>query len=273
MSVAVELAYIPSPIFAQASAERVLFDEGFKVPKNRPLRTFGVLHGRKAEPVKGMRAVDERSLFLQYNFCRMKIALLPSDSPESGWWEGRMQDIRSFLVDQFLAQVIDQINKYNGIGDFEEAFSEGQMALLNAIDLFDVGKGNRFTTYLFYAVVNHLRKLQASGRKRHELIPVAFDEEFEAADVATDRHTQAEQFAMETMRRVLSQNLANLTPLERVVMRHRFPLDGSPRMTMDELAFHVAGCIEFHEGTSRQMLSQAEHSAMLKIRRAVEAHL
>ena len=143
-------------------------------------------------------------------------------------------------------------------GELAERISDGNLALLRAVDGFDFARGNKFSTYATWAIRNHLsramrREEQARGRLALGPTPSAP----EAADTRTD--AGAEQRAQERRERVVARLLGHLDERERRVIVGRFGIGGVSEETLRQLGAEL--------GISKERVRQIESSARGKLRR------
>ena len=77
-----------------------------------------------------------------------------------------MENLRDKMIEDNLMlvhKVIRSKFKYN-YNDYDDLYSEGVIGLINAVDSFDVSKGNKFSTYAFwciyYNIINYLERVK-----------------------------------------------------------------------------------------------------------------
>ena len=143
-------------------------------------------------------------------------------------------------------------------GELAERISDGNLALLRAVDGFDIARGNKFSTYATWAIRNHLSRamrLEEQARGRLALGPTPSTPE--AADTRTD--AGAEQRAQERRERVVAHLLGHLDERERRVIVGRFGIGGVSEETLRQLGAEL--------GISKERVRQIESSARGKLRR------
>lgn len=251
-----DLAYIDNVIFHGPDAERFVMDNGVKLPSIPvSFTTFQVVDdGRKPTKISLLNPIEERSLFLQYNYCRMRVSQYvniggkkPSASikREIHRWSRRAFVIRSVIAERNMPQVIELVQRFSRSGiDEDERVSEGQDVLLKSIDRFDVdrtsdgdrtfsklGKGNRFTTYLWWGLTKRFQKI-ATRAKHMTSIEACMEangrQEF--CDWKKGKKDRSTDIAMETLSEILEKNLAGLTDMEMVIIKARFYREEKPSM-------------------------------------------
>jgi len=140
-----------------------------------------------------------------------------------------------------------------------ELISDGNIALMRAVEKFDYARGFRFSTYSSWAIKRSFARsipeeLNQIGRfqtGREELLSTARDhrDSDEAADIA----------AMDATRSILSESLQTLDERERSIVERHFGLvNDSTAKTLDEIG------TEF--GISKERVRQIELRALSKLR-------
>ena len=99
-----------------------------------------------------MTAAEEKLMFLRFNFAKRKLTLLQKKVASGGLtpelaekvleWHRRFEHFREYLVRTNLALVLAMAKRTRlGDIDFAEIVSEGNMALIRAVDKFSVDRG------------------------------------------------------------------------------------------------------------------------------------
>ena len=97
-------------------------------------------------------------MFLRFNFSKLRLRsssenasakILTKELAEQFVeWHRRFEHYREYLVRTNLALVLAMAKRTRlGDVDFAEIVSEGNMALIRAVDKFDVDRGFKFSTY------------------------------------------------------------------------------------------------------------------------------
>lgn len=72
--------------------------------------------------------------------------------------ETKDEDLRARLVCQNLHLVHTVAKRFTGLGESpEDIAQEGAMGLINAVDMYDVNRGVKFTTYATHLIVGHIQ--------------------------------------------------------------------------------------------------------------------
>ena len=263
--------------FASRSAERVLWGSdgpeipvpGYSLLPEIASDSFTV----SAQPVR-LTAVEERTLFLRYNYAKHRLARLYAAaaggvrSPrEQELWRRRAESVREKLVHANLPLVPAMARRARTPGvEFSELLSEGYMTVLRCIEHFDVARGYKFSTYACRAILSCFRRLQSKATTYRKHVPMQFDPEMERDDYNERRHDDELDNAVDTVRLVLRQNRAELTGVERTILGSRHPLEGDDqRMTLRQVGKIV--------GLSEERVRQIERRSLSKLRDAIEEEM
>src|SRR6266545_4717352 len=162
-----DYAYMDSPIFKQRGIEKELFTFD-KEPELPLVGWYQPTREEIAEQLSGtpqlMKAPEERLMFLRFNFSKRKLNALKKKIKREGLdralaeqfleWHRRFEHFREYLVRTNLALVLAMAKRTRlGDVDFAEIVSEGNMALMRAVDKFNVDKGFKFSTYACRAIL------------------------------------------------------------------------------------------------------------------------
>src|SRR4051812_29832360 len=167
------LDYVKSPSFHKASAEKELFDNG--MPINAASTSWyhpmvdDELIAHSAPSSSLLTTEQEKHLFLRYNFARMKAQAAVKKfrthpgktvAREIALWYGRVKDTREIITQANLALVLAMAKRTRmSEVDFGELVSEGNMALLRAVEKFDIGRGFKFSTYACRAILKAFSRI------------------------------------------------------------------------------------------------------------------
>lgn len=183
-----------------------------------------------------LTAAQERVIFTQFNECRRRVCLLrdelalqpedrrdPAKERELLDWYKRADAIRSQIADTNLALVLAMAKRTRmNPTDFPDLISEGNMALLRAVDKFDVGRGFKFSTYACRAILKAFSRQGIKFTKHRQMFPAEFDPKLERSNYQAERNAQREDDAADEVRRIVQSNRAELSNVERTVVAARF---------------------------------------------------
>jgi RNA polymerase sigma factor (sigma-70 family) len=148
--------------------------------------------------------------------------------------------------------------------DFADLVSEGNMALLRAIDKFDCGRGFKFSTYGCRAILKAFSRHGMRFSKYRQRFPTDFDPALERSDhLATIRAQNLADAAAE-VRHLMANNGAELSDIERTVIHHRFGVDGPTNhkaLTLEQVGQII--------GVTKERVRQIQNKALCKLREAL----
>jgi RNA polymerase primary sigma factor len=285
-----EQDYIDSPAFYEKHAERKIYDEAPDIQKPDTSWYHPVMDDlsatSKGRTVKSAQQViltgaEEKVLFHQFNYARHRIWQLqqlvwasPGKKPTSeqaqevlGWYR-RADQIREQIAETNLALVLAMAKRTRmSEVDFADLVSEGNMALLRAVDKFDAGRGYKFSTYACRAILKAFSRQGMKLSKYRQRFPTDFDPKLERSNFLETKRNTFEKDAAEEVKRIVQENRADLTEVERTVIEHRFGLesgDGEKPMTLEQVGQII--------GVTKERVRQIQNKAMEKIRLQLEAN-
>ena len=190
-----------------------------------------------------LTAAQERVLFSQFNFCRKQVCdrrdlLLEQgeagDRPmtptrrrrlerEMLDWYVRADALRTQVADTNLALVLAMAKRTRmHSSDFADLISEGNMALLRAADKFDVSRGFKFSTYACRAILKAFSRQGIKLSKHRQMFPVDFDPKLERSNYQSEKNASHEDDCADEVKRIVQDNRADLSDVERTVVAARF---------------------------------------------------
>ncbi len=285
-----EQDFIDSPAFYEEDADRKIYDEAPDIQKPDTSWYHPVmddLSSTRNRTVKSAQQViltgaEEKVLFHQFNYARYRIWKLqhevwgtPTRQPAAEQaeeilkWYRLSDTIREQIAETNLALVLAMAKRTRmSEVDFADLVSEGNMALLRAVDKFDAGRGYKFSTYACRA---HPRSLQPPGHEALQVpaaaSPTDFDPKLERSNFLEVKRSTFEKDAAEEVKRIVIENRADLSDVERTVIEHRFGLESGELekpMTLEQVGQII--------GVTKERVRQIQNKAMEKIRLQLEAH-
>jgi len=268
--------YVPSDMFSQRGAETEFFGpnaDGIEIPAWTafPEVVEDVKPARKGRRSR-LSGKEEAMLFLRYNYTRYRLAGLVAKQLARAtlgrakkmivWYE-RAMETRADLVRANLALVLAMAKRTRIPNvDFNEVVSEGNMALLRAVEKFDAGRGFKFSTYACRAILKSFNRMATKTGQYHQRFPAEYDPAMEKSDYDTKRHEFQQADTIETVRDVLMLNRAKLTDVEQTVVMERFAMNPAERrMTLAEVGKMV--------GLTNERVRQIQQCALSKLRRVL----
>lgn len=166
---------------------------------------------------------------------------------------------RDRLVKSNMRLVISIVKKFVNIQNgFDDLLSDGIIALMRAVDKFDVGLGYRFSTYATQVVRrNSYRRVMEKQKERQRATLSVHDPGVDISD--EHRAPGMSEARWEALRGRLSTMLDKLDRREKLIIRARFSLGGHRNVqTLQKLADRL--------GVSKERIRQLEKRALDKLR-------
>jgi len=272
-------AFIDSPKLRARGAEARLFNANAEprlpatdwyqptTPEFKPEKTGHI--------PKIMGAADEPLMFLRYNFAKLRLSQLQRKARREGLtsemaeqvieWRRRLEHYREYLVRANLGLVLAMTRRYHRSDtDYFEIISEGNMALLRAVDKFNVDRGFKFSTYACRAILKAFGRTAMKQQRHHARFPVEFQPDMEQSDWVDKKRDIVQEQNIDELKQIVNRNLADLSDTEQMVIRSRFnweQQEESP-LTLEEVGRII--------GLTKERVRQIQNKALAKIRRMME---
>jgi RNA polymerase sigma factor (sigma-70 family) len=229
-----------------------------------------------------LTAAEERALFLRFNYCRYRVLRILKKYAGRRLSGGAMRDLlrwerlalqtRGDILRANTALVLAMARRSRNSGvELGELISEGNLALLRCVDKFDAARGFKFSTYACRAILASFSRAAAKAARLRTQFPTPYDPALERSDFLETRRERTERECVDELKRILFENGAALTLVERRVLNARFSLDqrsmkpGVRRRTLDQVGDLL--------GVSKERVRQIQNQAMIKLRAALENRL
>ena len=284
---ATEPDYIDSEAFYEEDAEQKIFDDAPEIKKPDASWYAPVMDDlglktrlpRSSEQVI-LTAAEERVIFLQYNYARHRVGEIrgevlqtPSQTPDLETarellrWQDTADRLREQIAETNLALVLAMAKRTRmSEMDFADLVSEGNMALLRAVDKFDCGRGFKFSTYACRAILKAFSRQGMKLTKYRQRFPTDFDPKLERSDFVESKREEYVKDAASEVKRIVVENRAGLSDIEQTVIGHRFRLDEETLeqkpMTLEQVGQVI--------GVTKERVRQIQNKALGKIRSELE---
>ncbi len=237
------------------------------------------IYGLDVSP-EAVRSLDrEHFLFLRFNYCRRRVfeifaahvgrRLSAGAVAELLEWERATAETRGEIVRQNIPLVLAMAKRTRITGiDLTDLISEGNLALLRAVNKFDCGRGYKFSTYACRAILKSFSRVATRTSRHRGLFPTEFDPALERSDFSDRSRASREGDCVHELKTLLLENEAQLSEVERQVILARFNIDSG-----DEHAAAKAKTLEQVGemiGVTKERVRQIQNKALGKLRAALE---
>jgi RNA polymerase sigma factor (sigma-70 family) len=214
-------------------------------------------------------ARDEPRLFKAMHYCahrahrsRGKRSVMTVGAAR---WTKRRNRIRDYLITANLGLSYEMLRRTRFTNvDEDELLSEGFRALFDAVEAFDPWRGFRFSTYACNSIYRGFVRLSKMETRRANLICHGCDARMEDDSLGTIPADWDDRVYAERLSRVMEDNTAQLTSLERYVLHRRFPDESDrKRETLETIGRAIQ--------VSKERVRQIQVSALEKLRAALLA--
>jgi len=279
--------YVTHESFDKPNAERTIFDDA--PPIARPdtswyhpvMDTATDPRAVKSVGTVLLTAAEERALFIQFNYCRFMVSGLrgkigdnvPTEEQarEILSWHYKAEAYRDQIAQTNLALVLAMAKRIRmSEVDFGDLVSEGNMALLRAIDKFDAARGFKFSTYGCRAILKAFSRMGVKHSRYRQIFPTDFDPKLERSNYMETKRDTHEVECVDELREIIRDNRAELSEIEQEVIGHRFAIGGSREAENADagpLTLEQVGKII---GVTKERVRQIQNKALEKIRLTLE---
>ena len=232
-----------------------------------PAGLYSYLTGMRAAPL--LSREQEVHLFRKMNYLKYLANRLrngidahcPSaaDLDEIVRLQAEALKVKNEIIEANLRLVISIVKGRIRPGyDLSERVSDGNFALIKAVDRFDFARGNKFSTYASWAILNELTRYdrqQNCGNRR--FIHYARDV---ASPVTRSDEPEIEE-AEDQRRSAVARSLDRLDKRERLILASRYGIGGGAELTLKQIGLDL--------GISKERVRQIESRARAKLRKFV----
>jgi RNA polymerase primary sigma factor len=280
------IEYIDHPTFRHRGTEKSLFGRNtepfdLNVTHFAPMPAFVTdsdLDGVEHVSMATLTAKQEQVLFQRFNFARCKVyrilkankgkKLTPEQMRGLVAWFKVANAARAQIVQANLPLVLAMAKRTKlAAVDFAELISEGNMALLRSVDKFDCSRGFKFSTYACRAILKSFSRVAIRSSRYRSHFPTEFDPALEKSDFIERKRLEVEELCVDELRSILTENLANLSDVEKRVIQARFALDAIDSEPVQPMTLEEVGEII---GVSKERVRQIQNKALEKLRQTLE---
>jgi RNA polymerase primary sigma factor len=285
-----EQDFIDSEVFYEEDAETTIYDDAPDIsqpdttwyhPVMDDISSISRTRSVKSSQQVILTGAEERVLFHQFNYARYRVWKLQQEvwdrpdkkpTPEQAdkllSWHRRAGRIREQIAETNLALVLAMAKRTRmSEVDFADLVSEGNMALLRAVDKFDAGRGFKFSTYACRAILKAFSRQGMKLSKYRQRFPTDFDPKLEKSDFLETKRADFERDTADEVREIVVSNRADLSDVEKTVLEHRFGLESGGHekpMTLEQVGQII--------GVTKERVRQIQNKAMEKIKSELECN-
>lgn len=212
---------------------------------------------------------QEAALFRRFNYLKYKARRLRDALDPLASTDAQIAEVESVfaqadadqdeLIRCNLRLVVSIAKRHVRSGpDFFDAVSDGNLALMRAVQKFDYSRGNKFSTYATWAVMRYYARAIPAEHYRSIRYQTGSEEVLAAAaDPAVPALGDLDQ--RRSLRETLAAALTSLDHRERAVVVRHFGLDeAGQHETLEQIGKVI--------GVTKERVRQIEHKALAKLR-------
>lgn len=278
--------FIDHELLHKRNAEKLIFDDAPEIGTpdtswyHPVMDNLSEIKIQKSEGQVILTGAEEAVIFTQFNYCRFVVSNLRTEllaakrfssvkAAKMLKWHRKAEFYRDKISNINLALVLAMAKRTRmSEVDFADLVSEGNMALLRAVDKFDVSRGFKFSTYACRAILKAFSRTGVKLSKYRQLFPAEFDPKLERSDFMDRKRVGHKDDCVDEIRTIMRSNRAELTDIEQEVIEHRFGL-GKARTVEDTkpLTLEQVGKII---GVTKERVRQIQNKALVKIKESLE---
>jgi RNA polymerase primary sigma factor/RNA polymerase sigma factor len=273
------LDYIPNPQFARVRTEQQEAGILGPPPRGEPLPKKPRLPSGLPPYLASLYEVplltreQEVHVFRKMNYLKYKASKL-RETLDVTRPKRRLMDEIERLYDQSVAGkneiisanlrlVVSIAKRHVGpVENFFELVSDGNISLIRAVEKFDFGRGNKFSTYASWAIMKNFARTIPDEHRQRDRFRTSYAEMFGVTEDA--RSDQYEQESAQSRRESqVERILDRLDEREQRIIISRFGLSrGQEPLTLKEVGAE--------EGVTKERIRQIEARALSKLRKAAQ---
>ena len=273
------LDYIPSPQFARVRTEQQQAEVlgppplGEPLPKKPRLPSGLPPYLASLYEVPLLTREQEGHLFRKMNYLKYKASKLRETLDVARPKRSLMDEIerlydqsvavKNEIISANLRLVVSIAKRHVGpVENFFELVSDGNISLIRAVEKFDFGRGNKFSTYASWAIMKNYARTIPDEHRQRDRFRTSYAEMFGVTeDARTDQYEQ--ESAQSRRQAQVERILDRLDEREQRIIISRFGLSrGQEPLTLKEVGAE--------EGVTKERIRQIEARALSKLRKAAQ---
>ena len=203
---------------------------------------------------------EEKNLFLYYNYAKHRYNQSTSNGKvDLNLWLSRVNECKAKLVQSNLGLVLSMAKRAKIPGvDFSELISEGNFAMLRAVEKFDVSRGFKFSTYACRSVIKAFNRMATNYGKHSSRYTLEREIDIDNSFSLDNQKQEKESRVITDLRELLPNAVRKgiLSPVEYRIIKARYLRDET--QTLKQLEDRIGLCTE--------RIRQVERGALEKIR-------
>jgi len=230
-------------------------------------------------PGTSLTAQEERDLFLYLNYARYKMDRLREkllknlrwsrkDALELLSWNQKQLNARAGITACNIGLVPAMAKRVSHYGvEYNDLVSEGNMALLRAVDRFDCSRGYKFSTYACHAIFKSFSRAARRSYRYRKIFSVQLEPAYEKDDHIDQQREERYQDHVREVRTIMRHNLADLSGIELSVVKNRFSLSKEfpEPLTLKQVGEKL--------DLSKERIRQIQKQALNKLREVAEQRM
>jgi RNA polymerase primary sigma factor len=266
---AADLTYVAHPSFDDPAARDAILAPatGYEGPGREPTPAGREPHADPSPEERLPNREREAHAFRKLNYLKCLAGRIrdgidpespaPRDLDEVERLQAEALKLKNRIVETHLRLVVSVAKKSLRVGDdLSDRVSDGAVALVQAVDRFDFARGNRFSTYATWAIINELARRDRKQRRRWSRT-VALDAHGPATSESESERYEREE-AQDVCRAAVDRLLSRLDWRERRILEYRHGIGGVPESSLKEIGRDL--------GISKERVRQIEQRAHAKLR-------
>lgn len=202
---------------------------------------------------------EEQLAFWRYNYGKFRVTQAKR-TEHVRYYTQLAKEARDLLICANLRLVVSLARRFvhPTDGDFFELVSEGNIALLRALESFDISQGVKFSTYATTAIRRHYYHLRVYQQRQRTRFTSGVEVD-DAAEDGRQRHDGSYDPESLPVERALLGLVQRLEPRERLLVAARFGLNpGTSERSFTDLGSEL--------GVSKERVRQIVNRALDKLR-------
>jgi RNA polymerase sigma factor (sigma-70 family) len=222
---------------------------------------------KRNKPRNVLTSAEESFLFRKYNYVKSRIDAntrkRSRSKRELSKWNNRLREVKNDLVSANMPLVLQMAKRCRIPNvDFPEMISEGSLALLRAIEKFDVTRGFKFSTYACRVILRGFNRMATNTGKYHSKCTIGLNPDLEKGQTDEEIDEVRTASALSDLKEILDNNTAELTDMEMTVVNERFGLKSGTSKTLAQTGKIINRSVE--------CVRQIQLGAIEKIREVFE---